>query len=267
MAAPLAPELAAYLANHHVMTLATQGSNGPWAAAVFYAWFDGALIFLSSPKSRHAANLAQDGRCAATNGPADSMESALPRCRRRLPVRYRAQPLPRASRRPAARRATRRCASPMAKGAIPSGWRSRGWRSRPSRSHRRRGKGAAPGGRARRTGRLSWWPTCWRRLAAVVHARGSSTGWSASSSSSPDRRTGNAAVRRDEATDPARRPRVCCRATRRSSSTTAPGAPAYWRTSTPRRSCALHSPTGSSRNWWSTRKRSDEGRGHSGRSA
>jgi uncharacterized protein YhbP (UPF0306 family) len=66
MAAPLAPEPAAYLANHHVMTLATQGSNGPWAAAVFYAWFDGALIFLSSPKSRHAANLAQDGRCAAT---------------------------------------------------------------------------------------------------------------------------------------------------------------------------------------------------------
>lgn len=66
MAAPLAPELAAYLANHHVMTLATQGSNGPWAAAVFYAWVDGALIFLSSPKSRHGANLAQDGRCAAT---------------------------------------------------------------------------------------------------------------------------------------------------------------------------------------------------------
>lgn len=66
MAAPLAPELASDPANHHVMTLATQGGDGPWAAAVFYAWVDGALIFLSSPKSRHAANLAQDGRCAAT---------------------------------------------------------------------------------------------------------------------------------------------------------------------------------------------------------
>ncbi|MBI5898253.1 MAG: pyridoxamine 5'-phosphate oxidase family protein [Rhodocyclales bacterium] len=66
MAAPLPPELAAYLANHKVMTLATQGADGPWAAAVFYAWVDGALIFLSSPKSRHGANLAQDGRCAAT---------------------------------------------------------------------------------------------------------------------------------------------------------------------------------------------------------
>lgn len=48
------------------MTLATQGPEGPWAAAVFYAWVDGALIFLSSPKSRHGANLAHDSRCAAT---------------------------------------------------------------------------------------------------------------------------------------------------------------------------------------------------------
>ena len=27
----------AYVAGHHVMTLATQGPDGPWAAAVFYA--------------------------------------------------------------------------------------------------------------------------------------------------------------------------------------------------------------------------------------
>lgn len=66
MAAALSPDFAAYLASHHVMTLATQGADGPWAAAVFYAWVDGALIFLSSPNSRHGANLAQDGRCAAT---------------------------------------------------------------------------------------------------------------------------------------------------------------------------------------------------------
>ena len=66
----LPPQVAAYLAGHHVMTLATQGGEGPWAAAVFYAVFyagDGAsLIFLSAPNTRHCRNLAQDARCAAT---------------------------------------------------------------------------------------------------------------------------------------------------------------------------------------------------------
>ena len=38
MSANLPPEVAAYLAGHHVMTLATHGPEGPWAAAVFYAW-------------------------------------------------------------------------------------------------------------------------------------------------------------------------------------------------------------------------------------
>ncbi len=55
-----------YLADHNVMTLATQGSEGPWAAAVFYASEGGSLVFLSSPSSRHCRNLAQDARCAAT---------------------------------------------------------------------------------------------------------------------------------------------------------------------------------------------------------
>lgn len=66
MRAPLPPEVAAYLAAHHVMTLATTGRDGPWAAAVFYAWQDGSLIFLSAPGSRHALNLEADPRCAAT---------------------------------------------------------------------------------------------------------------------------------------------------------------------------------------------------------
>ena len=57
----------AWLAGHHVMTLATQGPQGPWAAAVFYALdADGALLFLSAPKSRHGIDLAADARCAAT---------------------------------------------------------------------------------------------------------------------------------------------------------------------------------------------------------
>jgi hypothetical protein len=55
-----------YLAAHHVMTLATQGAEGPWAAAVFYASDGCSLIFLSSPNSRHCRNLALDDRCAAT---------------------------------------------------------------------------------------------------------------------------------------------------------------------------------------------------------
>jgi uncharacterized protein len=62
----LPPPVADYLSGHHVMTLATQGSAGPWAAAVFYVVDGGSLVFLSSPGSRHCRNLAQDPRCAAT---------------------------------------------------------------------------------------------------------------------------------------------------------------------------------------------------------
>jgi uncharacterized protein len=58
--------VADYLAGHQVMTLATQGAEGPWAAAVFYAGDGDSLIFLSSPDSRHCRNLLQDARCAAT---------------------------------------------------------------------------------------------------------------------------------------------------------------------------------------------------------
>lgn len=48
------------------MTLATQGPRGPWSAAVFYVLDDDGLVFLSSPASRHASQLALDPRCAAT---------------------------------------------------------------------------------------------------------------------------------------------------------------------------------------------------------
>jgi uncharacterized protein YhbP (UPF0306 family) len=53
--------VAAYLADHHVMTLATQGADGPWAAAVFYAWHRAALIFLSAPSTAPRAQPAADG--------------------------------------------------------------------------------------------------------------------------------------------------------------------------------------------------------------
>ena len=66
MALNLPPEVAEFLQRHHVMTVATQDGEGPWAAALFYAMDGGALIFLSSPTSRHSQHLARHPRCAAT---------------------------------------------------------------------------------------------------------------------------------------------------------------------------------------------------------
>lgn len=54
------------LADHHVLTLATTGPEGPWAAAVFYAHDDLTLYFLSSPTSRHSLNIAAGAEVAAT---------------------------------------------------------------------------------------------------------------------------------------------------------------------------------------------------------
>ncbi|MBI5069621.1 MAG: pyridoxamine 5'-phosphate oxidase family protein [Deltaproteobacteria bacterium] len=54
----------AFLEAHHVLTLATAGDDGPWAAAVFYASRGFDLWFLSSPRSRHAQHLAVRPRAA-----------------------------------------------------------------------------------------------------------------------------------------------------------------------------------------------------------
>lgn len=56
----------AYLRAHHVVTLATHGHQGPWAAAVFYVNDGFDLYFLSAPKSRHSLNVAAQPRIAAT---------------------------------------------------------------------------------------------------------------------------------------------------------------------------------------------------------
>ncbi|HYA67033.1 MAG TPA: pyridoxamine 5'-phosphate oxidase family protein [Burkholderiaceae bacterium] len=66
MASILRRPIAEYLASHHVMTLATQGTDGPWAAAVLYVNDAEHLFFLSAPSSRHCRNLSQDARCSAT---------------------------------------------------------------------------------------------------------------------------------------------------------------------------------------------------------
>ncbi|MDJ0924192.1 MAG: pyridoxamine 5'-phosphate oxidase family protein [Acidimicrobiia bacterium] len=55
----------AYLADHHVMTLATNGPAGPWAAAVFYVNRGFDLVFLSAPDTRHASDLAANPNTAA----------------------------------------------------------------------------------------------------------------------------------------------------------------------------------------------------------
>ncbi len=67
MTAATAREAAlAYLQAHHVMTLATHGSDGPWAAAVFYVSDGFTLYFLSAPASRHATAIAAPARVAIT---------------------------------------------------------------------------------------------------------------------------------------------------------------------------------------------------------
>jgi uncharacterized protein YhbP (UPF0306 family) len=54
-----------YLAAHHVMTLATQGDDGVWAAAVFYAHDGFDLYFLSAHSTRHARHFLVQPRVAA----------------------------------------------------------------------------------------------------------------------------------------------------------------------------------------------------------
>lgn len=56
----------AYLASHQVMTLATTGPQGIWAAAVFYVNDGFDLFFLSAGHTRHAQNLTAVPHIAAT---------------------------------------------------------------------------------------------------------------------------------------------------------------------------------------------------------
>lgn len=59
-------EALTYLANHQVMTLATTGPAGLWAAAVFYVNEGFTLYFLSAGHTRHAQNLTANPRTAVT---------------------------------------------------------------------------------------------------------------------------------------------------------------------------------------------------------
>jgi uncharacterized protein YhbP (UPF0306 family) len=55
-----------YLETHHVVTLATTGAEGVWAAAVFYVNDGFELFFLSAAHTRHARNIAATPAVAAT---------------------------------------------------------------------------------------------------------------------------------------------------------------------------------------------------------
>jgi uncharacterized protein YhbP (UPF0306 family) len=66
MSTDLQKKVLAYLQAHNVMTLATSGPEGLWAAAVFYVNDGFRLYFLSSPDSRHSLNLETQPRIAAT---------------------------------------------------------------------------------------------------------------------------------------------------------------------------------------------------------
>ncbi|TDI43651.1 MAG: pyridoxamine 5'-phosphate oxidase [Acidobacteria bacterium] len=66
MAGVLRDQATAYMEGHNVMTLATHGPEGVWAAAVFYANDGFTLQFLSAPSSRHSRNIAASPRVAVT---------------------------------------------------------------------------------------------------------------------------------------------------------------------------------------------------------
>lgn len=55
-----------YLQAHNVMTLATGGAEGVWAAAVFYVNDGFTLYFLSAPGSRHGEIIAANPKVAVT---------------------------------------------------------------------------------------------------------------------------------------------------------------------------------------------------------
>lgn len=56
----------AYIQTHQVMTLATVGADGVWAAAVFYAADAFLFYFISAGHTRHAQNSAQNPQVSAT---------------------------------------------------------------------------------------------------------------------------------------------------------------------------------------------------------
>ena len=66
MSETLRAKVLAYLAAHNVVTVATQGPSGVWAAAVFYVNHGFNLYFLSAPHTRHSQNIGENTAVSAT---------------------------------------------------------------------------------------------------------------------------------------------------------------------------------------------------------
>jgi nitroimidazol reductase NimA-like FMN-containing flavoprotein (pyridoxamine 5'-phosphate oxidase superfamily) len=59
-------QIGAFLAAHHVMSLATMGSSGPHATSLLYACDGLALVWVSEPDSRHSREIEADLRVSYT---------------------------------------------------------------------------------------------------------------------------------------------------------------------------------------------------------
>ncbi len=69
MSSDLVERICAFIANYHVLSLATHGAEGPHAANVFYA-FDGMTLFwVSERDTRHSCHIESEPRVAITIAP------------------------------------------------------------------------------------------------------------------------------------------------------------------------------------------------------
>jgi uncharacterized protein YhbP (UPF0306 family) len=62
-------QLARFLDQNHVLSLATVGEEGPHAASLFYARDDRYLLWVSDPASRHSRHIERNARVSATIAP------------------------------------------------------------------------------------------------------------------------------------------------------------------------------------------------------
>ncbi|TAK46622.1 MAG: pyridoxamine 5'-phosphate oxidase [Xanthobacteraceae bacterium] len=58
-----------FLSAHHVLSLATQGPDGPHASSLFYACDGFSLLWVSDTETRHSRELERDPQVAATIAP------------------------------------------------------------------------------------------------------------------------------------------------------------------------------------------------------
>lgn len=69
MSADLVERIVAFLAQHHVMSLASHGRQGPHATNLLYVHDGLALFWVSDPNTRHSREIAAEPRVAVTIAP------------------------------------------------------------------------------------------------------------------------------------------------------------------------------------------------------